>query len=173
MDNTFVEADDTDNTLNNVNISKESSMDELVQALKIVLANEYAFSLKAQNFHWNVEGPNFPQYHALFSTIYEEVYGSVDTIAERVRTLGAYAPASFTRFGQLAEIEDQVEIPTASAMIQMLVDDSSVVLDSLVRCYELAEAVGNHGLANLMADRQDAHDKHLWMLTSTLKLNRA
>jgi starvation-inducible DNA-binding protein len=148
-------------------------MDELVQALKKVLANEYAFALKTQNFHWNVEGPDFFQYHKLFEQIYDEVYGSVDTIAERIRTLGAYAPASFSRFSQLTDLEDQVEIPTAKSMIQKLVDDSAVVLDSLVRCYELAEVAGNHGLANLMADRQDAHDKHLWMLTSTLKINRA
>jgi starvation-inducible DNA-binding protein len=170
MDNTFVEDDSFDN---NVNISKEPNMDELVQSLKAVLANEYAFALKAQNFHWNVEGPDFKQYHGLFGDIYEEVYGSVDVIAERVRTLGAYAPGSFSRFSQLTEIEDQVEIPTAKSMIQKLVDDTSIVLDSISRCYELAEAAGNYGLANLLADRQDAHAKHLWMLTSTLKINRA
>lgn len=170
MDNTFVEDDNFDNT---VNISKEPDMDELVQALKRVLANEYAFALKAQNFHWNVEGPDFKQYHGLFGDIYEEVYGSVDIIAERVRTLGAYAPASFSRFSQLTDLEDQVEIPTAKSMIQKLVDDSSIVLASIVACYELAEAAGNHGLSNLLAERQDAHDKHLWMLTSTLKINRA
>jgi len=87
--------------------------------------------------------------------------------------LGAYAPGSFSRFSQLTEIEDQVEIPTAKSMIQKLVDDTSIVLDSIIKCYELAEANGNHGLSNLLAERQDAHDKHLWMLTSTLKINRA
>lgn len=144
-------------------------MNELVQALKIVLANEYAFSLKAQNFHWNVEGADFSQYHALFGGIYGEVYGSVDTIAERIRTLNAYAPGSFSRFAQLSEIEDQVEIPTAMAMIQKLLSDTQIVQDSIARCYALAEEAGNHGLSNLMADRQDAHAKHAWMLTATLK----
>jgi starvation-inducible DNA-binding protein len=138
-------------------------MDELVQALKVVLANEYAFSLKTQNFHWNVEGPDFLQYHLLF------VYGSVDTIAERIRTLGAYAPGSFTRYLELSEIEDQVEIPLPRSMIEKLVADSQIVLASIVRCYQLAEQSGNHGLSNLMAERQDAHDKHLWMLNATLK----
>jgi starvation-inducible DNA-binding protein len=144
-------------------------MDELVQALKVVLANEYAFSLKTQNFHWNVEGPDFLQYHLLFEKIYDEVYGSVDTIAERIRTLGAYAPGSFTRYLELSEIEDQVEIPLPRSMIEKLVADSQIVLASIVRCYQLAEQSGNHGLSNLMAERQDAHDKHLWMLNATLK----
>lgn len=144
-------------------------MDELAQALKKVLANHYAFSLKAQNFHWNVEGPDFGQYHALFATIYDEVYGAVDTIAERVRTLGAYAPGSFARFSQLADIEDQVEIPNARSMIEKLLADISIVQTGIKICYDLAEQNANHGLSNLMAERQDAFAKHAWMLTATLK----
>jgi len=66
-------------------------MDELVQAMKKSLADTFAFYLKAQGFHWNVEGPNFPQYHALFDTIYNEVYGSIDQFAEEIRSLDAYA----------------------------------------------------------------------------------
>jgi starvation-inducible DNA-binding protein len=144
-------------------------MDELTQALKKVLANHYAFSIKAQNFHWNVEGPDFSQYHALFAGIYEEVYGAVDTIAERVRTLGAYAPGSFTRFSQLADIEDQVEIPNAMSMLQKLLSDIDIIQKSIMTCYHLAEENMNHGLSNLMAERQDAFAKHAWMLTATLK----
>ena len=121
------------------------------------------------NFHWNVEGPDFPQYHGLFGQIYDEVFGSVDVIAERIRTLGAYAPGSFTRFSQLADIEDQVEIPSARSMMEKLITDTDIVQASIKQCYDLAEQVGNHGLSNLMAERQDAHAKHLWMLTATLK----
>jgi len=144
-------------------------MDELSQALKKVLANHYAFSIKAQNFHWNVEGPDFSQYHDLFAKIYEEVYGAVDVIAERIRTLGAYAPGSFTRFSQLADIEDQVEIPNAMSMLQKLLSDIDVIQQSIMTCYHLAEENMNHGLSNLMAERQDAFAKHAWMLTATLK----
>ncbi len=144
-------------------------MEELVQALKIVLANHYAYSLKAQNFHWNVEGPDFYQYHGLFEAIYSEVYGSVDVIAERVRTIGAYTPGSFRRYSELSQVEDQVEIPNAQSMIQKLLADIQVIQSSIKICYDLAEQTGNHGLSNLMAERQDAFAKHAWMLTATLK----
>lgn len=144
-------------------------MDELSQALKIVLANHYAFSLKAQNFHWNVEGPDFSQYHALFGDIYEEVYGSVDTIAERVRTIGFYTPGSFRRYLELSQVEDQVEIPNARSMMEKLLADINVLQSSIKVCYDLAEQNSNHGLSNLMAERQDAFAKHAWMLTATLK----
>jgi len=144
-------------------------MDELSQALKIVLANHYAFSLKAQNFHWNVEGPDFKQYHDLFGGIYDEVYGSVDTIAERVRTIGFYTPGSFRRYLELSQVEDQVEIPNARSMIEKLLADIGVLRSSIKVCYDLAEQNSNHGLSNLMAERQDAFAKHAWMLTATLK----
>jgi starvation-inducible DNA-binding protein len=144
-------------------------MDELSQALKIVLANHYAFSLKAQNFHWNVEGPDFVQYHGLFAGIYDEVYSSVDTIAERVRTIGFYTPGSFRRYLELSQVEDQVEIPNARSMIEKLLADISPVQTSIKVCYDLSEQNSNHGLCNLMAERQDAFAKHAWMLTATLK----
>ncbi len=144
-------------------------MDELSQALKIVLANHYAYSLKAQNFHWNVEGPDFKQYHDLFASIYEEVYGSVDIIAERVRTIGYYTPGSFRRYLELSQVEDQVEIPNSRSMIEKLLADINVIQSSIKVCYDLAEQNSNHGLSNLMAERQDAFAKHAWMLTATLK----
>jgi len=144
-------------------------MNELVYALKKVLANHYAFSLKAQNFHWNVEGADFSQYHALFAQIYDEVYGAVDIIAERIRTLDAYAPGSFRRFTELSDVEDQVEIPSAMNMLQKLLSDIDIIQSSIKACYDLAEQNMNHGLSNLMAERQDAFAKHAWMLRATLK----
>lgn len=144
-------------------------MDELAKELKVCLANHYAYALKAQNFHWNVEGADFSQYHDLFATIYAEVYGAIDIIAERVRTLGAYAPGSFKRYMELSQIEDQVEIPSAMSMIQKLLADINIVQSNLKTCYDLAEQNSNHGLSNLMAERQDAFAKHAWMLNATLK----
>ena len=144
-------------------------MDELVQAMKKSLADTFAFYLKAQGFHWNVEGPNFPQYHALFDIIYNEVYGSIDRFAEEIRSLDAYAPASFARFSELTSLEDEIQILNAQGMLAKLLADNDVVLASLEQAYELAEVAHNHGLSNFLAERQDAHKKHAWQLKATLK----
>jgi starvation-inducible DNA-binding protein len=144
-------------------------MDELVQAMKKSLADTFAFYLKAQGFHWNVEGPNFPQYHALFDTIYNEVYGSIDQFAEEIRAMDAYAPASFARFSELTSLEDEIQILNAQGMLAKLLADNDVVLSSLEQAYELAEVAHNHGLSNFLAERQDAHKKHAWQLKATLK----
>ena len=144
-------------------------MDELVQAMKKALADTFAFYLKAHGFHWNVEGRTFCQDHTFFGTIYEEVYGSLDQFAEEIRTMDAYAPASFARFSELTTIEDEIKILNAQGMYEKLLADNSIVMASVEQAYELAEAAHNHGLSNFLAERQDAHAKHAWQLRATLK----
>ena len=143
-------------------------MDSLHRALKIAFASEYAFYLKAHYFHWNVEGPNFPQYHELFANIYEEVYGSIDKFAEEIRATGTYTPGSFTRFSILSMIDDELEVLPAEAMLLELLQDSDKLEEMFRIVFRAAEELGKHGLSDFLASRQDAHAKHSWMLRSTL-----
>jgi starvation-inducible DNA-binding protein len=144
-------------------------MEDLVQATKILLANHYAFYLKTHYYHWNITGPNFPQYHTFLENIYTEVYGVVDQIAEEIRALDAYAPGSFQRFIQLSQIQGDDSIPMPEDMLRRLLNDIDTMQASIARVYNLAEQQGEHGLSNLMADRQDAFRKHAWMIRSTLR----
>jgi starvation-inducible DNA-binding protein len=144
-------------------------MDALQQALKIAFASEYAFYLKAHYFHWNVEGPDFYQYHKLFGKIYEEVQNSVDDFAENIRKTGAYTPGSFTRFSVLSLIDDETAVLPAPAMITELLADSDKMAEMFRIVFQASEELGEHGLSDFLAGRQDAHRKHSWMLRSTLK----
>lgn len=144
-------------------------MERLIKFLRIAFASEYSFYLKAHNFHWNVEGIHFQQFHELFGEIYEEVYGSIDDFAEHIRKLGAYTPGSFDRFNMLSKIEDENAVPAAEQMVQILLEDSDKMAIIFKAAFDVAEANGEHGLADFLAGRQDAHRKHSWMLRSTLK----
>lgn len=144
-------------------------MDKLLKALKIAFASEFAFYLKAHNFHWNVEGPDFFQYHDLFSTIYEEVFAAIDPFAEQIRAAGGYVPGSFQRFSMLTQIEDETEVPPALSMVEELMRDSDKMAEIFRMVFQLSEAEGLHGLSDFIAGRQDAHKKHSWMLRATLK----
>jgi len=151
-------------------MEEASNMDDKYQlALKTAFASEYAFTIKAQNFHWNVEGMFFEQFHALFGAIYEETYGSIDAFAENLRKVKTYTPASFTRFSMLSAIEDETEILDAPAMCAELLADSEKMEEIFKITYQMAESQGHYGVANFLADRQDAHAKHSWMLRATLK----
>jgi starvation-inducible DNA-binding protein len=145
----------------------------LADSLKTLLATEYAFSIKAQNFHWNVEGPDFAQMHEFFGELYEEVYGSVDKTAEYIRALGEYSPGSFERFGELSIISGQTKIPRTRLMIEELLANNGQMLDLLNETFQVATQENQQGIANFIAERIDAHQKHAWMLRSFLKDNRA
>lgn len=144
-------------------------MDELRQALKMAFASEYAFALKAQNFHWNVEGALFPQLHTLFETIYDEVYDSIDSFAENIRKIGAYTPASFSRFSVLTIVDDENQVLPAEAMIMELLQDSEQMEEMFKILFRASEELEEYGISDFLASRQDAHAKHSWMLRSTLK----
>jgi starvation-inducible DNA-binding protein len=138
-------------------------------ALKTAFASEYAFALKAQNFHWNTEGPLFYQHHLLFERIYDEVYGSIDQFAEEIRALQVYTPASLQKFSMLTKVEDENAVPEWTSMLQELLADSDKMAEIFRITFEMAETNGDHGLSNFLADRQDAHKKHSWMLRASLK----
>jgi starvation-inducible DNA-binding protein len=144
-------------------------MESLHQALKIAFASEFAFYLKAHYFHWNVEGPNFKQLHDLFGQIYEEVYDSIDALAENIRKTGAYTPGSFARFSALTAIDDELAVPAAEPMVAELLADSIKMEEMFKIVFAAAEELKQHGLSDFLAGRQDAHAKHSWMLRSTLK----
>lgn len=138
-------------------------------ALQTAFASEYAFAIKSQNFHWNCEGPLFYSLHLLFERIYTEVYDSIDTFAEQLRALQVYTPASLQKFSMLTKVEDENSVPTWDQMLQELLTDSDKMAEIFRITFDMAEANGDHGLSNFLADRQDAHKKHSWMLRSNLK----
>ena len=146
----------------------------LADSLKTLLATEYAFSIKAQLFHWNVEGPDFAQLHEFFGNLYEEVYdGSIDKTAEYIRTLDDYTPGSLVRFHELSVIDDQTKIPRARLMIEELLNNNQQLIELLNQTFDVATNEKQEGIANFIAERIDAHGKHGWMLRSFLKDSRA
>jgi starvation-inducible DNA-binding protein len=141
--------------------------------LKTLLASNFAYYLKAQMFHWNVEGPDFGQLHDFFAEIYQDAYGAVDPIAEYIRTLEDYAPGSLERFNQLSQIAGQTKIPRARLMLEELLADTETMKNIVMRVFQAAQAEGREDIANFMAERQNSHGKYAWQLKSFLKDARA
>lgn len=144
-------------------------MEQLIEKLKILHASNFSFYLKLHFFHWNVEGPNFPQYHELFGNLYEDVHGSVDNYAEHLRALQAYAPGSLGRFSALSVVSDQFETLPASQMIRVAMEDNNKVMFLIGELDKLANEAGEIGLSNFLQGRMEIHRKHQWMLRATSK----
>ena len=129
--------------------------------LKVLLASVNSLSIKAQNFHWNVEGPDFGQLHKFFAKIYEDAYSAIDPIAEFIRYLDEYAPGSFERFGELTKISGQTKIPRPHLMFAELLSDNEKMIDLLNACFSSAEEENKQGIANFIAERLDLSLIHI------------
>ena len=140
--------------------------------LKVLLASTQSFAIKTQNFHWNVEGSNFPQYHAFFDTLYGDVSATIDPIAEYIRILGHYTPGSLTRYAELSIIQDQTKIPRAELMFVELLHDCETLSQLVVTMFDEATNERQQGIANYMAELQDLYGKKAWFIRSTLKKER-
>jgi starvation-inducible DNA-binding protein len=143
-------------------------MEQLLERLKILLATNFSFYLKLHFFHWNVTGPNFPQYHEFFEKLYTDVWGATDDIAEHIRAVKGFAPGSLSRFMDQTQIKDQLDVVPAEQMLSIAIQDNDKVIDVLTQAYLSAEQNAEHGLANFLQDRIDIHKKHGWMLRATL-----
>jgi starvation-inducible DNA-binding protein len=145
----------------------------LSDLLKTYLASTFSYYLKAQYFHWNVEGPDFGELHEFFSNIYEDAYAAVDPIAEYIRTTEEYAPGSLSRFLELTQIPDQTKVPRARLMLEELLADTQIMIDLSLAVFNSATEANRQDIANFAAERQSQHGKYQWQLKSYLKDARA
>ena len=143
--------------------------EELVQAMNKVMGNTFVMYYKTHSYHWNVEGRSFFADHTFLELIYTEVYGVIDTIAEHIRALDAFAPTSLMKVKQYSSIPEDDTVVQATQMISNLMQANDVVILSLMQAYKIAEDAGEIGVSNFLQDRVIAHQKHRWMLKATLK----
>jgi starvation-inducible DNA-binding protein len=142
-------------------------MEELVNKLKEALADTFTFALKAQSYHWNVVGSDFPQLHDFFGKIYTEAQSAVDPLAEHIRQLDSFAPGTLVRMKELSSVEEDEKIPVASKMVENLINANDVVMNTMTEAYKMAEQEEKFALSNYLQDRLTAHAKHRWMLKAT------
>ncbi len=141
----------------------------MINTAKQALANTFVMYFKAQSYHWNVEGINFPQMHQFFGDLYEELYGAVDPFAEEIRALGEYAPRNLDEMFNAKSIDGNNVATNASAMVADLLIANNESIVTLNKLFGELDAAGEQGFADFVAGRLDAHKKHGWMLKSILK----
>lgn len=141
----------------------------VVDSLSTLLASSYTLYLKTHNYHWNVTGPMFTTLHTLFETQYTELALAVDEIAERIRTVGAFAPGSYTAFARLTTVKEENGRPKATDMIRNLVADQEAIAKAARAVIAAGEKAGDQATVDLATRRLDVHQKNAWMLQSHLE----
>jgi len=147
-------------------MEKKMERKDLAEELKKVLATAFSLYLKTHNYHWNVTGPNFIQYHEYLGDLYEEIHASVDNYAEHIRILGFFTPGSLKRFAEMTSIEDEMVIPSPENMFTRLANDNMTFIGMLKNVRNMADEINEYGVVNFLEGQIDAHEKIQWMLTS-------
>jgi starvation-inducible DNA-binding protein len=145
-------------------------MNELTTAIKVLLANATVMYYKAHQFHWNIEGIEFTQYHEFFGDLYTEVYGSIDPTAEWLRKLDEYAPVSMDELFKYKTLKEESQrVEKLEDIFVSLIAANQEVLDSLNKVFTIANVNKQQGVCNFIADRIDTHQKHAWFLKASAK----
>ena len=146
----------------------DSDRAKIAEGLSALLADSYTLYMMTHNFHWNVKGPMFNTLHQMFMTQYTEQWGALDLIAERIRALGELAPQGYAAFGNLSSLKDGDPEQDWEGMIGELKADNETVIRTLRDAFLVADEAGDEATADLLTQRLQAHEKHAWMLRSTL-----
>ena len=141
----------------------------IAQGLSRLLADSYVLYLKTHSFHWNVEGPMFQTLHLMFMDQYTEIWNAIDPIAERIRSLGHYAPGSYKQYVKLATVKESDGVPKAEKMVAELIAGQEAVARTARSVLPLAEDANDQPTLDLLTQRLDIHEKNAWMLRSLLK----
>jgi starvation-inducible DNA-binding protein len=147
----------------------ESDRRAVAGELSKLLADSYTLYLKTHNFHWNVTGPMFQTLHIMFEQQYTELATAVDLIAERIRALGVFAPATYSEFLKLSSIKEPAGIPHFKDMIHQLIDGHETVSRSARAAYAMADKANDEASADLLTQRMQLHEKTAWMLRSLVE----
>jgi len=152
----------------NIGIS-DAHRKRIVDSLSRLLADTYTLYLKTHNFHWNVTGPQFRTLHLMFEEQYNELWTSTDVIAERIRALGHFAPATYREFGKLTAIKEPDGVPPSTDMIRQLVEGNETVARTAREAFGVADEAADEATADLLTQRLQVHEKTAWMLRSLLE----
>lgn len=154
--------------MNDINTGlADNARHAVASALNNVLADTYALYLKTHSYHWNVTGPQFHTLHVLFEEQYREMWAALDEIAERVRALGVFAPASGRVFSELTVIDSaEKEPPTAEQMVENLLKDHETLIRRTREALATAEEANDPASEDLLTQRIQIHEKTAWMLRS-------
>jgi starvation-inducible DNA-binding protein len=155
--------------MGNPYVNDQAARAEIAKALSKLQADTYTLYLKTHGFHWNVVGRDFYSLHKLFEEQYNELWENLDTLSERLRALGAKAPASNKEFAALTTIEEESGSPSAEDMIRQLLADNTKAARSAQAAADVADAHDDISTNDLATQRVTAHEKAAWMLESLLR----
>ena len=135
------------------------------------LADEFLLYTKTRNAHWNVEGEDFHSMHLFFESQYEALDETMDSVAERIRQLGHYSPATLREFLELTRLTEKSRAKNDSQgfIAELLADHESIIISLREKINRFANDFKDAGTSDFITGLMEEHEKMAWMLRAHLK----
>jgi starvation-inducible DNA-binding protein len=149
----------------------KDNLAQVAHALNGFLADEVLLYLKTRNAHWNIEGSDFHAMHKFFEEQYEQLDVIMDDVAERIRILGHYAPATLKTYLELTHLSEQSREKNNSAgfIKELLGDHESIITRLRENVNSFANELNDPGTSDFITGLMETHEKMAWMLRAHLK----
>lgn len=141
-------------------------VDSITNHLSSLLADIHQLYVKTSAFHWNVVDPRFKSLHELFEEGYTQLSGDLDSVAERIRALGKFAPGSVEKLASLSRLDDTPDTTNGNEMIDYLIHDFGKLNEFIREGISTAEQAADPGTADLLTSLLRNYEKYRWMLQS-------
>ena len=143
----------------------EKAVQDISEALMVLLSDVFALYLKTKNFHWHMSGPHFRDYHLLLDDQGEQIFAMTDAIAERARKIGGATLRSIGQVARLQRIADNdAEYVKPLDMIIELRDDNAMLTRNMREVHSLCDEGGDVATASLLENWIDETEKRTWFL---------
>jgi starvation-inducible DNA-binding protein len=150
---------------------KSENLSQVAHMLNVVLADEFVLYTKTRRAHWNVEGPDFYEKHKFFEAQYEQIDEIMDDVAERIRSLGHYAPSTLKDFLALTHLSERLhEANDGHGLIkELLSDHESIIIHLRESINPFATDLKDLGTSDFITGLMETHEKMAWMLRAHLR----
>jgi starvation-inducible DNA-binding protein len=143
----------------------EKAVDDISQALMVLLSDVFALYLKTKNFHWHMSGSHFRDYHLMLDDQGDDLFSMTDAIAERARKLGRTTVRSIGHISRLQRIVDNdAEYVRPLDMIAELRKDNAMLTQSMREVHSMCDEAGDVATASLLENWIDESEKRIWFL---------
>ena len=158
--------------MENVNIGiSQKDRQGIINLLEKILADQYLLYTKTRNYHWNITGENFSEYHKLFADQYSVLDEDIDDVAERIRSLGGMTPDTLSEFTKMTRLKEHPgKYMKAGVMIANLLVDHEQIIQTLRKDIETCGSKYNDvGTEDFLTGLLEKHEKTAWMLRSIME----
>ncbi|MFZ4477990.1 MAG: Dps family protein [Saprospiraceae bacterium] len=139
--------------------------------LSKILADETVLYIKTKNAHWNIEGADFYDKHKFFETQFGQLDEIIDSVAERIRSIGHYAPATLKSYLGLTHLtEASSEKNDSHGFIKELLEDhESIIIVLREHIKSFTDVLHDAGSGDFVTGLMETHEKMAWFLRAHLE----